>query len=144
MTLKPIRNQVLLKLDPENRMVGKLGLLHAPDADSIAFCRKCGRMMEAITQSGCEPEEIHELDPLRDRYVYKGLDTGHQMDSVEIPVVVEKARRATVIASGSPDFDTGERVLVDFASGSPPDDDVDSPYRLVKADAVLARIEEEA
>jgi len=145
MRLRPLRHRLLVKMDPEDRSVGAAGLLVAPDLDTILWCRKCGRQMEAIKESRCVPEETYELDPRRDNYRYTGIDTGHQMESISVPVIVEKARRATVIASGSPEFDPGERVLIDFASGKTPDgEDPDSPYRLVPDDTVLARIEEEA
>lgn len=143
MSLKPLRRQVLLKVDPENRMVGTLKILAAPDVDTMLWCKKCGRMMEAIKESVCNPEADIRLDERTDRYVYKGEDTGHHIEAVEIPVVIEKARRATVIASGSPEFDIGERVLIDFASGRPPDDELDSPYRMISDNAILARIEED-
>lgn len=143
MRLRPIHRQVLLKLDPEDRTVGTSGLLVAPDVDSIVWCKKCGRHMEAIRESVCNPEADVELDKRTDRYVYKGEDTGHHMESITVPIVVEKARRATVIASGTPDFDPGERVVIDFASGRPAEDDIDSPYRLVAESAILARIEED-
>lgn len=144
MRLKPIRHRVLVKLDPEDRTVGESHLFVAPDMDSILWCRKCGRQMEAIKESACVPEAEYGLDPRRDAYVYKGEDNGHHMESFEVPVVVERARRATVITSGSAEFDVGERVLIDFASGrSPDDEDPASPYRLVPADTILARLEEE-
>lgn len=144
MKLKPIRRRVLIKLDPEDRTVGASKLFVAPDVDSILWCRKCGRQMEAIKESVCVPEAEYALDLRKDAYVYKGEDTGHQIEAFEVPVVVERARRATVIASGSPEFDAGERILVDFASGrSPDDEDPNSPYRLVPADTILARLEED-
>ncbi len=143
MRLKPIRRRVLLKLDPEDRTVGASRIFVAPDVDTILWCKKCGRQMEAIKESACVPEAEYGLDVRRDAYVYKGEDTGHHIEAFEVPIVVERARKATVISSGSPEFDPGDRVLIDFASGQVPDDDADSPYRLVPAEAILARWEEE-
>src|SRR5882672_9327633 len=109
MRLRPIRRQVLLKLDPEDRTVGSSHILLAPDVDTLLWCRKCGRQMEAIKESVCNPEADIRLDERTDRYVYKGEDTGHHIEALEVPIVVEKARRATVLATGSPEFDVGDR-----------------------------------
>lgn len=142
MRLRPIRRQLLIKLDPEDRTVGASRMLIAPDEDTILWCKRCGRTMEAIKESVCNPEADIQLDERTDRYVYKGESTGHHIEALTVPVVVEKARRATVLASGDRDFDVGDRILLDFASGRSAEDDVDSLYRLVPADVILAKIDE--
>lgn len=141
MHLRPLRKQILVKLDPEDRTVGASHLLVAPDVDTMVWCKKCGRQMEAIRESACVPEAEFGLDARKDAYVYKGESNGHHMESMEIPIVVQRARTATVIATGVAGFEEGEKVLIDFASGRSPDDEPDSPYRMVFADAVLAKVE---
>jgi co-chaperonin GroES (HSP10) len=139
MTITPLRDKVLLRLDPESR---QSGLLHLPDEDYIAYCRQCTKFSTALTNEPCNPRNRWEWSPERQEFIVASVETTHEIEHVEAPVVNEKARKATVLAANTRALEPGQRVLVDFMSGQSPDGDPMSLYRIVHEKAVLARVEE--
>lgn len=137
--IRPRGNLVLLEVDPENRYVGESKAILAPDEKALKFCRRCGVMMEGLSETlGCALEEEWKLDERTDTYYINDIQRRHDIVSEKFPVVTEGSRWATVLACGmkvclgTPP--PGSRVLIDAEAGvyAP-----GTPYRLVCADALM-------
>lgn len=131
----PIHNNVLIELDPEVRMIGSL---HVPDKNSLKYCKKCDKMMEAI-DGPCIPVEHYEWDRYHDRPDFKGYDYSHDISYATAPVVLSSSRIGTVLKTGvecccvSP----GDRVMISSTTGGSLDD-----VRLVPETAILGFVYE--
>lgn len=131
----PLGTKVLLRLLPERRKAGRFFL---PDRDSIKFCSRCDKMMEALADSRCTGEPEFALNR-RDSYDYRGMDYSHDIQYVTSDIVAEQARRAEVLAVGRKvkSVAPGQRVVVRFDSG-----EGDEHLRLVEEAVILAEVEE--
>ena len=142
--MRPRGNLVLLEVDAEDRHVGSLKLLTAPDLNCLRYCRRCGVMMEALAAApGCAVEEEWQRNPVNDRMHLTDIQRRHDIVYEPFPIVVEKTRCATVLAIGQsvtdPEISIGARVLIDQEAGTHV---FGLPYRLVPAEAILATVSE--
>lgn len=138
MAIQPIRDRVLLLLDPipEHRS----GIL-LPDLDTIKLCRRCDMRREKLATTPCVPQEEYRTDLRTDRVHYVRTHQEHQIYTIQAPISPERTRRGLVVALGPrarQDL-AGLRVLVDFMAGGGDED-----YRIVRDSEILARLEDEA
>lgn len=140
MNLIPIRNKVLLELEPEDRRYHNL--LWLPDEDSIRYCRKCHQLMEALSNNprcrvGTDDFAFDKYHT--DRLNYVGTDFTHDITSITAPVVASLAARAAVVLAIGPWVHAvaiNDHVLVDqFAGGTR------ELIRIVREDTILAHLE---
>lgn len=139
--LRPRQFYVFVEMDPQ--MKGSEGGIIFAEEDYIKMCARCGSFAEQLNDP-CIPRPIEELDPIHDRYVIRGYDTSHEIETTRQTIVPDGVVKATVLRSAHPSFKNGMRVLVLFSAGEsiPPDDDL-SPIRAIHGDNILAEVEEE-
>jgi len=152
--LSPIRNGVLLKLDPDFRMQGGL---HLADYDTIKFCVKCPAtsFTHDLERTKCVPEEEWADDSQKKTvqlaygqrwrqgggdYVMTGINRDHRLESVRRPAAGQTHRIGTVLAIGPRcrSVNPGDRVMVGLTAGGSIDD-----VRVVKEDVILGIVEDE-
>jgi hypothetical protein len=133
------------------------GLIRAADRHSHRICLRCHLIDAAILNTRCTPEPIFERD-WKGFDQFCGNDNSHDVHVVTADTVTETWRKATILAVGeagyvddddddyepSPRFEVSQRVFVRFDVGrSIPPGQVNSPFRVVYADAIPFVVEEE-
>lgn len=152
--LSPIRNGVLLRLDPDFRVEGGI---HLADYDTIKFCVKCPAtsLTHDLEQTKCIPEEEWADDSQKRTarlaygqrwrseggdYVMTGINRDHKLESTRRPAAGQTHRIGTVLAIGPRcrNVNPGDRVMIGLTAGGSIED-----IRIVKEDAILGIVEDE-
>lgn len=135
MSYQPLRNKVLIKLDPEARMWHGL---HLPDQNSLKYCKRCDKAMEALDGTRCEPREQFDWDSYHDRPDYAATTYEHDIAYATAPVILSPSRVGTVIAAGPAcrEVGVGSKVVISSTAGG-----CDGNTRLVPETVIFGLVE---